>query len=170
MGLLRGNDPGAGAQDEAGERGSLRGHDFRGLACSQPQATPPVSLIFSHRLGLLVCFYDDLELLDATLAQVLLHQMLKCSRLQGFQAGIQKVQMRCRPSGPPRSQFHQFAWPLRTKMSSPNWQMASLVLEERGTGRNYKNQCRENMDVLKHNQNSLGQPKRRVVRESQYLY
>nr|XP_048316391.1 otoancorin isoform X3 [Myodes glareolus] len=44
-----------------------------------------------HRLGLLVCFYDDLELLDATLAQVLLHQMLKCSRLQGFQAGIQKV-------------------------------------------------------------------------------
>ncbi|XP_021491368.1 otoancorin [Meriones unguiculatus] len=44
-----------------------------------------------HRLGLLVCFYDDLELLDATLAQVLLHQMLKCSRLQGFQAGIQKL-------------------------------------------------------------------------------
>lgn len=28
-------------------------------------------------------------------------------------------------------------------LSSPNWQMASLVLEERGTGRNYKNQCRE---------------------------
>ncbi|XP_028620133.1 otoancorin [Grammomys surdaster] len=44
-----------------------------------------------HRLGLLVCFYDSLELLDATLAQVLLHQMLKCSRLQGFQADIQKL-------------------------------------------------------------------------------
>ncbi|XP_027266152.1 otoancorin isoform X2 [Cricetulus griseus] len=44
-----------------------------------------------HRLGLLVCFYDGLELLDATLAQVLLHQMLKCSRLQGFQTGIQKL-------------------------------------------------------------------------------
>ncbi|CAO2583098.1 Otoa [Lemmus lemmus] len=44
-----------------------------------------------HRLGLLVCFYDDLELLDTTLAQVLLHQMLKCSRLRGFQAGIQKL-------------------------------------------------------------------------------
>ncbi|KAM7329272.1 hypothetical protein ACRRTK_010885 [Alexandromys fortis] len=44
-----------------------------------------------HRLGLLVCFYDDLELLDPTLAQVLLHQMLKCSHLQGFQAGIQKL-------------------------------------------------------------------------------
>ncbi|XP_031240463.1 otoancorin [Mastomys coucha] len=44
-----------------------------------------------HRLGLLVCFYDGLELLDATLAQVLLHQMLKCSRLWGFQADIQKL-------------------------------------------------------------------------------
>uniref|UniRef100_D4A6R6 Otoancorin n=2 Tax=Rattus norvegicus TaxID=10116 RepID=D4A6R6_RAT len=44
-----------------------------------------------HRLGLLVCFYDGLELLDAALAQVLLHQMLKCSRLRGFQAGVQKL-------------------------------------------------------------------------------
>uniref|UniRef100_H0VR06 Otoancorin n=1 Tax=Cavia porcellus TaxID=10141 RepID=H0VR06_CAVPO len=44
-----------------------------------------------HRLGLLVCFYDDLELLDATLAQVLLHQMIKCSRLRGFQARVQKL-------------------------------------------------------------------------------
>uniref|UniRef100_A0A8C3VR29 Otoancorin n=1 Tax=Catagonus wagneri TaxID=51154 RepID=A0A8C3VR29_9CETA len=44
-----------------------------------------------HRLGLLVCFYDDLELLDAAMAQVLLHQMIKCSHLRGFQAGIQKL-------------------------------------------------------------------------------
>ncbi|XP_011745464.2 otoancorin isoform X2 [Macaca nemestrina] len=44
-----------------------------------------------HRLGLLVCFYDDLELLDATVAQVLLHQMIKCSHLSGFQAGVQKL-------------------------------------------------------------------------------
>ncbi|XP_069342075.1 otoancorin isoform X2 [Eulemur rufifrons] len=44
-----------------------------------------------HRLGLLVCFYDDLELLDATVAQVLLHQMIKCSQLRGFQAGVQKL-------------------------------------------------------------------------------
>ncbi|KAM6166298.1 otoancorin [Erethizon dorsatum] len=44
-----------------------------------------------HRLGLLVCFYDDLELLDATLAQILLHQMIKCSRLRGFRAGVQKL-------------------------------------------------------------------------------
>ncbi|XP_070340796.1 otoancorin isoform X1 [Equus asinus] len=44
-----------------------------------------------HRLGLLVCFYEDLELLDAAMAQVRLHQMIKCSRLRGFQAGVQKL-------------------------------------------------------------------------------
>ncbi|XP_004442765.1 PREDICTED: otoancorin [Ceratotherium simum simum] len=44
-----------------------------------------------HRLGLLVCFYNDLELLDAAMAQVLLHQMIKCSHLRGFQAGVQKL-------------------------------------------------------------------------------
>ncbi|XP_070422641.1 otoancorin isoform X5 [Equus przewalskii] len=44
-----------------------------------------------HRLGLLVCFYKDLELLDAAVAQVRLHQMIKCSRLRGFQAGVQKL-------------------------------------------------------------------------------
>ncbi|XP_062036035.1 otoancorin [Lepus europaeus] len=44
-----------------------------------------------HRLGLLVCFYDDLESLDAAMAQVLLHQMIKCSRLRGFQAGVQQL-------------------------------------------------------------------------------
>ncbi|XP_028913707.1 otoancorin [Ornithorhynchus anatinus] len=44
-----------------------------------------------HRLGLLVCFYDDLEELDATVAQVLLHQMIKCNRLRGFQADVQKL-------------------------------------------------------------------------------
>ncbi|XP_021093167.1 otoancorin isoform X4 [Heterocephalus glaber] len=44
-----------------------------------------------HRLGLLVCFYNDLELLDATMAQVLLHQMIKCSHLRGFRTGVQKL-------------------------------------------------------------------------------
>ncbi|XP_004691774.1 PREDICTED: otoancorin [Condylura cristata] len=44
-----------------------------------------------HRLGLLVCFYDDLELLDPAVAQVLLHQMIKCGHLRGFQAGVQKL-------------------------------------------------------------------------------
>ncbi|XP_051703876.2 otoancorin [Oryctolagus cuniculus] len=48
-------------------------------------------LVFSHRLGLLVCFYDDLESLDAAMAQVLLYQMIKCSRLRGFQAGVQQL-------------------------------------------------------------------------------
>ncbi|KAM5227711.1 otoancorin [Ctenodactylus gundi] len=42
-------------------------------------------------LGLLVCFYDDLELLDTVLAQILLHQMIKCNRLRGFQASVQKL-------------------------------------------------------------------------------
>lgn len=79
-------------------------------------ATPPASLIFPHRLGLLVCFYDGLELLDAALAQVLLHQMLKCSRLRGFQAGVQKVQRRWGLLDP-RPQFHQFAWPLVLRYS-----------------------------------------------------
>ncbi|EDM17588.1 similar to otoancorin (predicted) [Rattus norvegicus] len=50
-----------------------------------------ISTIHRQGLGLLVCFYDGLELLDAALAQVLLHQMLKCSRLRGFQAGVQKL-------------------------------------------------------------------------------
>nr|XP_056722591.1 otoancorin [Euleptes europaea] len=44
-----------------------------------------------YRLGLLVCFYDDLEQMDATVARVLLHQMIKCNQLRGFQAGIQKL-------------------------------------------------------------------------------
>lgn len=58
------------------------------VPCARP-------LLLSHRLGLLVCFYGDLELLDAALARVLLHQMIKCSRLRGFQAGVQKVGMGC---------------------------------------------------------------------------
>ncbi|XP_044513382.1 otoancorin [Gracilinanus agilis] len=44
-----------------------------------------------HRLGLLVCFYGDLEELEATVAQVLLHQMIKCNQLRGFQADVQKL-------------------------------------------------------------------------------
>nr|KAF6441725.1 otoancorin [Rousettus aegyptiacus] len=44
-----------------------------------------------HRLGLLLCFYDDLELLDAATARVLLHRTLKCRRLRGFQAAVRKL-------------------------------------------------------------------------------
>uniref|UniRef100_A0ACB8FKT0 Uncharacterized protein n=1 Tax=Sphaerodactylus townsendi TaxID=933632 RepID=A0ACB8FKT0_9SAUR len=47
-----------------------------------------------NMLGLLVCFYDDLEQMDAVVARVLLHQMIKCSQLRGFQAGIHKLKSR----------------------------------------------------------------------------
>uniref|UniRef100_A0A8B9P496 Otoancorin n=1 Tax=Apteryx owenii TaxID=8824 RepID=A0A8B9P496_APTOW len=44
-----------------------------------------------YRLGLLVCFYDDMEQMDATVARALLHQMIKCNQLRGFQAEVQKL-------------------------------------------------------------------------------
>ncbi|XP_026715066.1 otoancorin isoform X1 [Athene cunicularia] len=44
-----------------------------------------------YRLGLLVCFYDDMEQLDAAVARALLHQMIKCNQLRGFQAEVQKL-------------------------------------------------------------------------------
>ncbi|NXI58339.1 OTOAN protein, partial [Chloroceryle aenea] len=44
-----------------------------------------------YRLGLLVCFYDDMEQTDAAVARALLHQMIKCNQLRGFQAEVQKL-------------------------------------------------------------------------------
>uniref|UniRef100_A0A674JBK2 Otoancorin n=1 Tax=Terrapene triunguis TaxID=2587831 RepID=A0A674JBK2_9SAUR len=44
-----------------------------------------------YRLGLLVCFYDDMEQMDAIVARVLLHQMMKCNQLRGFQADVYKL-------------------------------------------------------------------------------
>ncbi|XP_037239682.1 otoancorin isoform X1 [Falco rusticolus] len=44
-----------------------------------------------YRLGLLVCFYDDMEQMDAAVARALLHQMIKCNHLRGFQAEVQKL-------------------------------------------------------------------------------
>lgn len=44
-----------------------------------------------YRLGLLVCFYDGMEQMDAAVARALLHQMIKCNQLKGFQAEVQKV-------------------------------------------------------------------------------
>ncbi|XP_009951671.1 PREDICTED: otoancorin, partial [Leptosomus discolor] len=44
-----------------------------------------------YRLGLLVCFYDDLGQMDAAVARTLLHQMIKCNQLRGFQAEVQKL-------------------------------------------------------------------------------
>ncbi|KFZ69016.1 Otoancorin [Podiceps cristatus] len=44
-----------------------------------------------NKLGLLVCFYDDMEQMDAAVARALLHQMIKCNQLRGFQAEVQKL-------------------------------------------------------------------------------
>ncbi|NXY16145.1 OTOAN protein, partial [Atrichornis clamosus] len=42
-------------------------------------------------LGLLVCFYDDLEQMDAAVARAFLHQMIKCNQLRGFQAEVHEL-------------------------------------------------------------------------------
>ncbi|NXB98330.1 OTOAN protein, partial [Orthonyx spaldingii] len=44
-----------------------------------------------RQLGLLVCFYDDLEQMDAAVARALLHQMIKCNQLRGFQAKVHEL-------------------------------------------------------------------------------
>ncbi|XP_019397721.1 PREDICTED: otoancorin [Crocodylus porosus] len=44
-----------------------------------------------YRLGLLVCFYDDTGEMEAAVARVLLHQMIKCNHLRGFQAEVHKL-------------------------------------------------------------------------------
>ncbi|XP_067859620.1 otoancorin-like [Heptranchias perlo] len=44
-----------------------------------------------YRLGLLVCFFDNVQELDAGEARSVLHQMIKCNRLRGFQADVKKL-------------------------------------------------------------------------------
>ncbi|XP_072125259.1 otoancorin-like isoform X1 [Mobula birostris] len=44
-----------------------------------------------YRLGLLVCFFDNVQELDTGEARSLLHQMIKCSHLKGFQADVKKL-------------------------------------------------------------------------------
>ncbi|XP_067912715.1 otoancorin-like isoform X2 [Heterodontus francisci] len=44
-----------------------------------------------YRLGLLVCFFDNVQELDAGEARSLLHQVIKCNRLKGFQADVKKL-------------------------------------------------------------------------------
>ncbi|KAM4697762.1 otoancorin [Rhinophrynus dorsalis] len=44
-----------------------------------------------YRLGLLVCFYDDVQDLDPAVAKALLHQMIKCNQLRGFHSEVQKL-------------------------------------------------------------------------------
>ncbi|NWW05388.1 OTOAN protein, partial [Oreocharis arfaki] len=46
---------------------------------------------FMVMLGLLVCFYDDLEQMEAAVARALLHQMIKCNQLRGFQAKVHEL-------------------------------------------------------------------------------
>uniref|UniRef100_A0A3B3S209 Otoancorin n=1 Tax=Paramormyrops kingsleyae TaxID=1676925 RepID=A0A3B3S209_9TELE len=45
----------------------------------------------AYRLGLLVCFYDNLLLLDANDARILLHQLMKCNQLRGSLTEVQKL-------------------------------------------------------------------------------
>ncbi|KAG9477019.1 hypothetical protein GDO78_002420, partial [Eleutherodactylus coqui] len=52
-----------------------------------------------YKLGLLICFYDDIQDLDPIMAKALLHQMIKCNQLRGFRADVQKL----------KSQFLQIA-------------------------------------------------------------
>ncbi|XP_069838081.1 otoancorin isoform X2 [Dendropsophus ebraccatus] len=52
-----------------------------------------------YRLGLLICFYDDIHDLDPVMAKAVLHQMIKCNQLRGFRADVQKL----------KSQFLQIA-------------------------------------------------------------
>uniref|UniRef100_A0A8C5W7X7 Otoancorin n=1 Tax=Leptobrachium leishanense TaxID=445787 RepID=A0A8C5W7X7_9ANUR len=52
-----------------------------------------------YRLGLLVCFYDDVQELDPTVAKALLHQMIKCNQLRSYRGEVQKL----------KSQFLQIA-------------------------------------------------------------
>ncbi|NXC46686.1 OTOAN protein, partial [Penelope pileata] len=49
------------------------------------------STVYRQDRCLLVCFYDDMEQMDAAVAQALLHQMIKCNQLKGFQAKVQKL-------------------------------------------------------------------------------
>ncbi|KAM5151827.1 otoancorin [Mantella aurantiaca] len=44
-----------------------------------------------YRLGLLVCFYDDIQDIDSLVAKALLHQMIKCNQLRSFHADVQKL-------------------------------------------------------------------------------
>ncbi|NXE47094.1 OTOAN protein, partial [Casuarius casuarius] len=69
------------------ERINSSGFDMRNSSTIYRQD----SSLFLAVLGLLVCFYDDMEQMDATVARALLHQMIKCNQLRGFQAEVQKL-------------------------------------------------------------------------------
>ncbi|NXS58521.1 OTOAN protein, partial [Brachypteracias leptosomus] len=71
------------------ERINSSGFDMRNISTIYRQGC--FSFSFMAVLGLLVCFYDDTEQMDAAVARALLHQMIKCNQLRGFQAEVQKL-------------------------------------------------------------------------------
>ncbi|KFW64310.1 Otoancorin, partial [Pygoscelis adeliae] len=71
------------------ERINSSGFDMRNTSTIYRQDF--FSFSFMAVLGLLVCFYDDMEQMDAAVARALLHQMIKCNQLRGFQAEVQKL-------------------------------------------------------------------------------
>ncbi|NXV90769.1 OTOAN protein, partial [Calonectris borealis] len=71
------------------ERINSSGFDMRNTSTIYRQDC--FSFSFMAVLGLLVCFYDNMEQMDAAVARALLHQMIKCNQLRGFQAEVQKL-------------------------------------------------------------------------------
>ncbi|NXH44713.1 OTOAN protein, partial [Dicaeum eximium] len=71
------------------ERINASGFDMRNTSTIYRQGCFAFS--FMAVLGLLVCFYDDLEQMDAAVARALLHQMIKCNQLRGFQAEVHEL-------------------------------------------------------------------------------
>ncbi|NXL24201.1 OTOAN protein, partial [Setophaga kirtlandii] len=74
------------------ERINSSGFDMRNTSSIYRQGCFAFS--FMAVLGLLVCFYDDLEQMDAAVARALLHQMIKCNQLRGFQAKVHELKSR----------------------------------------------------------------------------
>ncbi|NXK64137.1 OTOAN protein, partial [Sylvietta virens] len=74
------------------ERINSSGFDMRNTSTIYRQGC--FAFPFIAVLGLLVCFYDDLEQMDAAVARALLHQMIKCNQLRGFQAEVHELKSR----------------------------------------------------------------------------
>ncbi|NXD40767.1 OTOAN protein, partial [Copsychus sechellarum] len=80
------------------ERISSSGFDMRNTSTIYRQGcfafsfmAKGANVFLFYRLGLLVCFYDDLEQMDAAVARTLLHQMIKCNQLRGFEAEVYEL-------------------------------------------------------------------------------
>ncbi|NXQ96913.1 OTOAN protein, partial [Sagittarius serpentarius] len=73
------------------ERINSSGFDMRNTSTIYRQGCFPFSFLAVYGESLLVCFYDDMEQMDAAVARALLHQMIKCNQLKGFQAEVRKL-------------------------------------------------------------------------------